>query len=174
MAWSQKFRLTPATIIDSTEIYPCSYLRNDSCYCRNWKVTPGPGFHKFLTSRLVYERKTQNPAGVGTPNPWSVATSGFKVKKWLNRDGFCKKIDKQIVLFSCSVTRSIKNRACACHGIHRRYCGTNQRCHFWCCNIRFDVFRNFFDVWCLRYKFDVENDFPIVSNSFLIFTIFQR
>jgi len=30
------------------------YLRNDhndSCYCRNWKVTPVPGeiFHKFLT-----------------------------------------------------------------------------------------------------------------------------
>ena len=45
---------TPATIIDPTVIYPCFYLRNDhtdSCYCRNGKVTPGPGpvFHMFLT-----------------------------------------------------------------------------------------------------------------------------
>ena len=43
---------TPATIIDPTIIYPCFYLRyghTDSCYCRNWKVAPGPVFHKFLT-----------------------------------------------------------------------------------------------------------------------------
>jgi len=43
---------TPATIIDPTVIYPCVYLRNDytdSCYCRNWKVTPGPVSHKLLT-----------------------------------------------------------------------------------------------------------------------------
>jgi len=43
---------TPATVIVPTIIYPCFYLRNDpidSCYCRNWKVTLGPVFHKFLT-----------------------------------------------------------------------------------------------------------------------------
>ena len=31
---------------------PMFYLKNDytdSCYCGNWKVTPGPVFHKFLT-----------------------------------------------------------------------------------------------------------------------------
>jgi len=36
---------TPAAS-DPTEIFPCFYQRNDhagSCYCRNWKVTPGPG-----------------------------------------------------------------------------------------------------------------------------------
>jgi len=36
---------TAATNINSTLIYPCLYLENDhtdSCYCRNWKVTPGP------------------------------------------------------------------------------------------------------------------------------------
>ena len=41
-----------ATIVDPTVIYPRFYLRNDhtdSCYCRNWKVTPGPVFLKFLT-----------------------------------------------------------------------------------------------------------------------------
>jgi len=45
---------TPATIINSTLIYPCFYLRNDHtdpCSCQNWKVTPGPGpcFPKFST-----------------------------------------------------------------------------------------------------------------------------
>jgi len=43
---------TPATIIDPTVIYPCFYSRNDrKDYCRNGKVTPGPGpvFHKLLT-----------------------------------------------------------------------------------------------------------------------------
>jgi len=45
---------TPATIINPTIIYPCFYLRNDhkdSCYCRNWKVTPvlEPVFPKYLT-----------------------------------------------------------------------------------------------------------------------------
>ena len=45
---------TPTTIIDPIKIYPCLYLRidhTDSCCCRNWKGTPGPGpfFHKFLT-----------------------------------------------------------------------------------------------------------------------------
>ena len=49
-----------------------------------------------------------------------------------------------------------------------------QRCHFWCYNIRFDVFRNFFDVWCLRYKFDVDNNFHIVSKSFTIFHHFSK
>jgi len=48
------------------------------------------------------------------------------------------------------------------------------RCHFWCCNIRFDVFRNFFVVWCLRIEFYVENNFHIVSNSFLIFYHFSK
>ena len=46
---------TPATIIDATVIYPCFYLRNnhtDSCYCRNWKLTLGPVFPKFLTPGL--------------------------------------------------------------------------------------------------------------------------
>ena len=31
--------------LSPTEIYPCFHLRNDhtdSCYCRNWKVTPDP------------------------------------------------------------------------------------------------------------------------------------
>ena len=40
---------TPATN-DPTEIYPCFYLRNDhanSCFSRNWNVTPDPFFHKF-------------------------------------------------------------------------------------------------------------------------------
>ena len=45
---------TPATIIDPTVTYPSFYLRNDhtdSCYCRNWNMTPVPGpvFPKFLT-----------------------------------------------------------------------------------------------------------------------------
>jgi len=40
--------------------------------------------------------------------------------------------------------------------------GSRQRCHLWCHNIRFDVFRNFFDVWYLRYEFGVENNFHIV------------
>jgi len=45
---------TPAAIIDPTVFYPYFYQRNDrteSCYCRNGKVTPGPGpiFHKFFT-----------------------------------------------------------------------------------------------------------------------------
>ena len=37
---------TPTTIINPILTYPCFYLRNDhtdSCYCRNWKMTPGPG-----------------------------------------------------------------------------------------------------------------------------------
>jgi len=60
---------TPVTIINPTLIFPCFYLRNghtDSCYCRNWKVTPDPGpvFHKFLTvcSDPCPTEKTQNPA----------------------------------------------------------------------------------------------------------------
>ena len=53
---------TSATIIDPTVIYPCFYLRNDhtdSCYCRNWKVTPGPGpvFLKFLTPAAKEKRR---------------------------------------------------------------------------------------------------------------------
>jgi len=43
---------TPATI-DSTEIYPCFYLRNDhadSCHGWKWKVTPDSVFHKLLAS----------------------------------------------------------------------------------------------------------------------------
>jgi len=45
---------TSAIVIDPTVIYQCFYLRNDhtdSCYCRNWEVTPDPGpvFPKFLT-----------------------------------------------------------------------------------------------------------------------------
>jgi len=45
---------TPAIFIDPIVIHRCFYLRNDhtdSCYCRNWKVTPdpGPGFHNVLT-----------------------------------------------------------------------------------------------------------------------------
>ena len=43
---------TPAKVIDPTEICPCFHFRNyhtDSCYCWNWKVTPGPVFHKFFT-----------------------------------------------------------------------------------------------------------------------------
>jgi len=50
--WESDTCSTPAIIIDPTEIYPCFYLRNDhadSSYCRNWKVTPGPFFHKILT-----------------------------------------------------------------------------------------------------------------------------
>ena len=45
-----------------TVIYPCFYLRNDhtdSCYCQNWKVTPGlgPFFFKFLTPGRIRVRK---------------------------------------------------------------------------------------------------------------------
>ena len=44
----------PAAITDLTVIYPCFYLGNnhtDSCFCRNWKMTPdrGPVIHNFLT-----------------------------------------------------------------------------------------------------------------------------
>jgi len=57
---------TPATIINPTEIHICFYLRNDhtdSCYCRNWKVTPAAsGFSQILDSGC--ERKTQNHPGV--------------------------------------------------------------------------------------------------------------
>ena len=54
LLWQSDSCQTPATIINPTLIDPCFYLRNDhtdSCYCRNWKVTPDPGpvFPKFLT-----------------------------------------------------------------------------------------------------------------------------
>jgi len=42
---------TAATIINPTLIHPYFYLRTDntdSCYCRNWKMSPGPVFPKFL------------------------------------------------------------------------------------------------------------------------------
>jgi len=68
----------PATVIDPTVIYPCLYLRNDhtdSCYCRNWKVTPHPG--PFFPKLLIpgpdpVLKKMQNPAGVDSSIPvWS-------------------------------------------------------------------------------------------------------
>ena len=60
------------------------YLRihhTDSCYCRNWKVTPGPVFPKFLTSSpgSGSKGKTQNPARVdpGYPHPVPPLLSSF-------------------------------------------------------------------------------------------------
>ena len=40
-----------APVIDPTVIYPHFYLNDhtESCYCRNWKVIPGPFFPKYLT-----------------------------------------------------------------------------------------------------------------------------
>ena len=64
---------TPATI-DPTVIFPCFYLRNDhtdSCFCRNWKVTPVRiRFSQIFgsSSGCGSEWKTQNPAGVDSCN----------------------------------------------------------------------------------------------------------
>jgi len=49
-----------------------------------------------------------------------------------------------------------------------------QRCHLWCYNITFDVFRSFFDAWCLRNEFDVEKNVHIVRKSFLIIYQFSK
>jgi len=40
----------------------CAISYADSCCCWNWKVTPGPSFHKILTL-APGQKKTQNPAG---------------------------------------------------------------------------------------------------------------
>jgi len=71
------FVQTPATIIEPTVMYPCFYFRNDhtdSCYCRNWKMTPDPALFLLIIdsgSGSGSERKTPNPAGVdsGYPDP---------------------------------------------------------------------------------------------------------
>ena len=60
--------------IDPTRICPCFYLRKDhadSYYCRNWKVTPAPDFHKFSTSDPGPKKNVES-CGVdsGTPDPW--------------------------------------------------------------------------------------------------------
>jgi len=51
---------TLATIINAILIYPCFYLRNghtDSCYCRNWKVTPDPVFSNYWIRDRIRVRK---------------------------------------------------------------------------------------------------------------------
>jgi len=73
-------------IIDPTEIYQCFYLRNDhtdSCYCRNWKVTPYPGlfFHKFFTPD---PKKNVESCRSRLRHPVSMATSGNDW--WMSRD----------------------------------------------------------------------------------------
>jgi len=51
----------PAAITDLTVIYPCFYLGNnhtDSCFCRNWKMTPdrGPVIHNFWLRTQILAR----------------------------------------------------------------------------------------------------------------------
>jgi len=65
---------TPATIIDPPLIYPCFYIRNDhtdSCYCRNWKVTPGPVFPNFLTPGPKEKRRILPESTPGLVPPLS-------------------------------------------------------------------------------------------------------
>jgi len=64
---------TPATIINPTLIYPCFYLKNDhtdSCYCRNWKVTPnlGPVFLKFWL-QVWKKKRIILPESTPVPDP---------------------------------------------------------------------------------------------------------
>ena len=61
----------PVTIIDPIVIYSSICLRNDhtdSCYCRNWKVTPGPVFLNFCL-RIRVQKKNAASCGVDSDNP---------------------------------------------------------------------------------------------------------
>jgi len=62
--WESDPVQNPATI-DPTKMYPWFILRNDhtdSCYCRNWKVTPdlGPVFHKIFTPDPVRKKNAES------------------------------------------------------------------------------------------------------------------
>ena len=72
----------------------------------------------------------------------------------------------KLQLSFCSL---VQTSNCATAQMHFCIVLACQRCHFWCYNIIFDVFRNFFDVSCLYYKLDGKRDFHIVSNCFIIF-----
>jgi len=68
---------TPATI-DATGKYQWFYLRNDhadSCYCRNWKVTPNLGsvFQQIVTPNPGSKEKWRT----GTSEPWPLLVIAF-------------------------------------------------------------------------------------------------
>jgi len=85
---------TPATIIDPTVIYPCFYLRNDqtdSCYWRDWKLSPDPGpiFHKFLTPGPKVKRRIlpeSTPALRIPSHLWSEVAMNPECRNWLRQD----------------------------------------------------------------------------------------
>jgi len=80
---------TPATIIDSTVIYPCFYLRHDrtdSCYCRTGKVTPVPVLHKFLTpGPELGPKEKRRILSESTPVTESGPTSVASLCKYIRR-----------------------------------------------------------------------------------------
>ena len=75
---------------------PCFYSRSDyadSCYCRNWKLTPDPVFLKFLTQSPDPGKKRRilpesNPALRIHGHLWKVRTNGQRisfVSPWMDR-----------------------------------------------------------------------------------------
>jgi len=115
---------TPATI-DPTEIYPCFCSRNDHegpCYCRNWKVTPGPVFHKFLTSG-----PNQGPKDKRKIQPES--TPALRIHGHLWRTPTCWPMKRDFKSRETESTRLRMSKKTFCQEAHVKSCGKVLPCN---------------------------------------------